>query len=174
MATEDRGWLSYKNNQLILGGVLALFGTVGVFIYIKRQQNLYEQVSSAIDKPVDNVTSGIHGDYRDLYDGDFWNPKVYLARTDIQKPTIDRITASNYAKQLYDSIGVTDLTSNQASGVALLKKLSNRADLAMVADRFMSIYNRTLTDYFKSHYEGALTHRNYVQDIYDVVQSLPI
>ena len=172
--TQDRGWLSYKNNQLIVGGILALFGITGIFIYVKRQENLFEEIDTAIGKPVDKVTSGVHGDYRDLYDGDFWNPKVYLARTDIQKPTIDRITASNYAKQLYDSIGVTDLTSNQESGIAVFKKLSNRADLAMVADRFMSIYNRTLTDYFKSHYEGALTHKNYVQEIYDIVQGLPI
>ncbi len=172
---EEKSWLKYKNNQILLIGIGLLAVATGGLIYVKRQENLWAEINSEIDKPVDKVGSGVHGDWRDLYEGEFWNPKTYLARKDIQKPTIDRIAASNYAKQIYDSVGVTNLTSNQDSGIAVFKKLSNRTDIAMVADRFLSIYNKSLVDYLKSHYEGGtLSGKNYVQDLYDIVQSLGI
>lgn len=174
MATDgNKTWIQYKNNQYLLIGAGAVFAFTGFLIYVKSNQNLYQAMLDKIKKPVNKVASGVHGDWHDVYDGDFWNPKTYLVRNDIEKPTIDRITASNYAKAIYDSIGVTDMTSHQSEGVAIFKKMSNLADVAVLADRFSSIYNRLLTDYLKSHYEGALTHKNYMEDIYNILQGLP-
>lgn len=174
MAAQDRSWISYKNNQLILYGVVGLFSVVGIAAYYKYKANLFQTISDAIGAPADNVNAGLYGDWRDLYAGDFWNPQTYLARKDVKQPTIDHIAAGTYAKAIYDSIGLTDLTSNQEAAVAIFKKLGDRADLAMVADRFSTMNNRTLVDYLKSHFEGALTHKNYVQEIYDIVKTLPI
>ena len=170
--TQEKTWFSYKGNQLIALGFFVVVAFTGVLIYVKRQENLFEEISNAIDSK-NKLEAGIYGDWRDLAGGDFWNPKLYLSRKDIQPPTIDQITASKYAKEIHDSIGALSITSNQDAAIAVFKKLSNRADLSKVADRFSSIYKGTLLNFLNTHFNSALT-QNYVIQIYELVKSLPI
>ena len=159
-----------KRNVLIGGGVVLLALGAGMYIYTRNQKALYQQIWDAVGGNTADLSKGLYGDWRDVYDLDSWSP-AYLNTAGISPATVDYDTAKADAIRIYGDKGY--ITDNRADVVSVFDTFKNKTDMATVAKMFEDLKYGSLKDYMKSFMEGGITSKNYMQDIYNFLLTLP-
>jgi hypothetical protein len=164
----QNGNLFAKRNVVIGGSIaFALLG-VGFYFYTNRQKTLFQTIWDDIDAK--GGDKGVEGDWKDVYDYDFWYP-AYLNGSGVSQPSIDYNTAKSYAQKIYAA--GSGLVHTQGDVVSVFGFMKNRSDVAKLAQMFADLKHGDLKEFLRGFMEGNLVHENSMQKVYDILKRLP-